>query len=253
MSRRLTSPIGTLLGVWAHPDDEAYLSAGLMARTVDSGGRVVVVTATAGEHGTSDPDAWPPIRLAALRRHEMRASLAALGVREHHWLGHPDGACDNVDDESAVRAIGALIDEVRPDTIVTFGPDGMTGHADHQAVSRWTTKAWLRHPDVRLWYATLLPTFHEEWVDVNDAVGLFPDPAAAPITPLDQTALVIHCDDEPSSRRRKAAALRAHTSQTQPLIDLLGAPTFERWWNTEAFVDAARLLAKPKHLCGATT
>ena len=41
-----------LLGIWAHPDDEAYLSAGLMARVVASGGSVTVLAATRGEKGT---------------------------------------------------------------------------------------------------------------------------------------------------------------------------------------------------------
>src|SRR4051794_33047690 len=70
MSRR------TLLGVWAHPDDEAYLSAGLMAEFRRRGDRVVVVTATLGEHGTADPETWPPARLAAQRHRELRNSLA---------------------------------------------------------------------------------------------------------------------------------------------------------------------------------
>ncbi|HEX3261549.1 MAG TPA: PIG-L family deacetylase, partial [Pseudonocardia sp.] len=47
--------LGTVLGIWAHPDDEAFLSAGLMAAARDAGQRVVCVTATLGEHGTSDP------------------------------------------------------------------------------------------------------------------------------------------------------------------------------------------------------
>ena len=88
---------GTLLGVWAHPDDEAYLSAGLMAAARRHGHRVVVVTATAGEHGTAHPDVWPPARLAAHRRDELAASLAALGVVEHLVLGHADGGCHLVD------------------------------------------------------------------------------------------------------------------------------------------------------------
>ena len=75
MSRR------TLLGVWAHPDDEAYLSAGLMAEFRRRGDRVVVVTATLGERGTSDPVAWPPERLAVLRERELRSSLAAARRR----------------------------------------------------------------------------------------------------------------------------------------------------------------------------
>jgi LmbE family N-acetylglucosaminyl deacetylase len=52
-------PVPTLLAVWAHPDDEAYLSAGLAASAVDEGWRVVVATATRGEIGTDDPEGCP--------------------------------------------------------------------------------------------------------------------------------------------------------------------------------------------------
>lgn len=51
----MTTRIETLLGIWAHPDDEAYCSSGLMAQVREGGGRVVVVTASRGEHGTADP------------------------------------------------------------------------------------------------------------------------------------------------------------------------------------------------------
>ncbi len=54
----------TLLGVWAHPDDEAYRSAGLVAAFRRRGDRVVVITATLGERGTNDPETRPPGRLA---------------------------------------------------------------------------------------------------------------------------------------------------------------------------------------------
>jgi LmbE family N-acetylglucosaminyl deacetylase len=70
----------TLLGVWAHPDDEAYLSAGLILEHIARGDRVVIVTATLGEHGTKDPVHWPPQQLAARRHAELRRSLATLGV-----------------------------------------------------------------------------------------------------------------------------------------------------------------------------
>ena len=58
--------LGTVLGIWAHPDDEAFLSAGLMAAARDEGNRVVCVTATLGERGTDDPASWPPGRLGAV-------------------------------------------------------------------------------------------------------------------------------------------------------------------------------------------
>src|SRR3990170_4015266 len=52
--------LGTILGVWAHPDDETYLTAGLMARAVRNGSRVVCITATRGEGGSMDEEGWPP-------------------------------------------------------------------------------------------------------------------------------------------------------------------------------------------------
>ena len=159
----------TLLGLWAHPDDEAYLSAGLMATAVRAGRRVVVVTATYGEAGTSDPARWPPARLAPLRRREMAASMAAVGVSEHHWLGYPDGGCAAIDPARADADLAAVIRGVRPDAVVTFGPEGMTGHPDHRTLSGWVTTAWRRHcPTAQLWHATQLASFHERWGELNE-------------------------------------------------------------------------------------
>ncbi len=136
---RPDSGTGTLLGIWAHPDDEAYLSAGLMFEARKAGHRVVVATATRGELGTDDPVAWPPDRLAAVREHELAASLAAVDVTEHHWLGYRDGTLPEEPARSAVRQISRLLSDIEPDTVVTFGPDGMTGHADHRTISQWVT------------------------------------------------------------------------------------------------------------------
>jgi LmbE family N-acetylglucosaminyl deacetylase len=233
---------GTLLGVWAHPDDEAYLSAGLMAHARSRGHRVVVVTATAGERGTNDPARWPPARLAVRRRREMTASLAAVGVHEHHWLDYPDGGCADVDAGRAVDAIARIVDHVRPDTVVTFGPDGMTGHPDHCAVSNWTTAACQEAGvEARLWYATLLSSFHEQWGELNRTVGVFPDGSSPPESPDDEAAAVVRCVGWLG--RRKADALRAHASQVGGLIDLVGDETFDRWWSVEAFADASRVRA----------
>ena len=227
---------GTLLGVWAHPDDEAYLSAGLMAAARRRGERVVVVTATAGEHGTDDPTTWPPRRLAALRRRELRASLAAVGVTEHYDLGFPDGGCERFD---GTAEIGALIRRVRPATIVTFGPDGMTGHPDHQAVSAWTTAAWgTVGGDAQLWYATLTPQFHARWSELNDRVGLWAA-GGPPCTENEELAHLVELDG--AALDQKIAALRAHRSQVEPLVDLVGLATFRAWWSSEAFVDATTL------------
>lgn len=224
----------TLLGVWAHPDDEAYLSAGLMAEFRRRGDRVVVVTATLGEHGTGDPQTWPPAQLAGLRRVELQRSLAALGVEEIRLLGFEDGDCSAHD---AAPIIASHIADVDPDLVVTFGPDGMTGHPDHRAVSRWTTDAWAATGSrAELWYATLTPEFHREWGPTNERIGLWADQPEPPCTTRDDLAHELTLIDDLLDV--KLAALRAHASQTGPLIDLVGADTYRQWWRTESFRSA---------------
>ena len=167
--------LGTVLGIWAHPDDEAFLSAGLMAAASDAGQRVVCVTATLGEHGTDDPQRWPPQRLARVRTHEARASLAALGVTEHHLLGISDGTCAAQPPDTVVRRLAQIIHSVAPDTILTFGPDGMSGHEDHQTVSRWATAARAAAaPHARLLYATTTEEFVDRWLPAREVFTMFP-------------------------------------------------------------------------------
>ncbi len=228
-------PEGPVLGVWAHPDDEAYLSAGLMATARDAGHPVVVATATWGEHGTDDPLRQPPERLAELRAAELGASLAAVGVTEHRFLGYRDGSCEQADGDG-VAAVVDLIAEVRPALIVTFGPEGMTGHADHRAVSAWTTAAWRATGEsAALWYATLTPDWYRRWGALGESVGLWMGPER-PCTKAPALAHRVRC--EGSLLERKRAALAAHVSQTQGLRELVGSDVYDSWWSEESFVAA---------------
>lgn len=238
--------IGTLLGVWAHPDDEAYLSSGLMAEVRRAGGRVVVATATRGELGTDDPATWPPERLAPHRERELRESLAIIGVHEHRWLPHRDGELASIPLATGAAGMVAILDQVRPDTIVTFGPDGMTGHDDHRTISTWTTHAW-RLTGCRgdLWYATLTPEFHEEWGALNDEVGLWFDGSRPPSTRRSDLAANVHLTGWRLTQKHRA--LRAHASQTSALETLVGAGRYRKWWADESFVAAARLGADGSH------
>ena len=237
---------GTLLGIWAHPDDEAYLSAGVMTAALRAGQRVAVATATRGDAGTDDPAGTPPERLAWLRERELSASLAALGVAEHRWLGpggRPlvDGMLHTVPDAEGARLVGALLAEVRPDTVVTFGPDGLTGHSDHRAVSRWVTRAWHEagRPG-RLWYAALTADFLARWGRVSAEVGVWMD--GGPPRPVPRRELAYHQVCAGDVLERKYAALVAHTSQTARLIEHVGPERYRQWWATEAFVAAPRAL-----------
>ena len=232
---RQVPAIATLLGIWAHPDDEAYLSSGLMSVVRAGGGRVVVVTATRGEHGTPDPGTWPPERLGPLRERELMDSLAQVGVTEHRWLSYRDGELPEVPLARGACDLVPVIDEVRPDVIVTFGPDGMTGHTDHRAVSAWTTEAWRRTGRrARLGQATLTSGFHRDWGELNDEVGLWM--ATPPCTPTADLCAQVSMSGALLDRKHRA--LRAHASQTRVLEDLVGSETYRQWWSTESFVAA---------------
>ena len=220
--------LGTVLGVWAHPDDEAYLSAGLMAAARDAGQRVVVATATEGELGGDGP-------IADQRRREATASLAVVGVSEHRWLGFRDGGCPGVDPAMGATVVAALLEEVRPDTVVTFGPDGLTGHADHRAVAEWVRRAW--QADGRratLLQATLTESFHRRWGRLCAEHGIWMPGGRPPAVAEAAVALRIRLAG--AARDRKSLALAAHASQTAGLRQAVGDRTYRRWWAEESFV-----------------
>ena len=128
-------------------------------------------------------------------------------------------------------------DQVRPDTIVTFRPEGLTGHTDHQEISPWVdTASTAIGVTSRVWHATLTPRFHAESADVNAAAGMWMPGAHLPSTPNDRLAFAVDCDDDLLDR--KLIALRAHASQTAPLIEQLGVERYSRWWATESFASA---------------
>lgn len=229
--------LGTVLGVWAHPDDEAYLSGGVMALARDAGSRVVCVTATRGERGTSDPVAWPPDRLAEQRTAELARCLALLGVTEHHWLDYPDGECPRIPDGEAVERLSTVIDRVRPDTVLTFGPDGITGHPDHRTVSTWTTAAFQRAAPsgARLLYAAFSERRVSRWGRLDGELGVhFP---GYPV-PVPDDHLALHVELDPHTVSRKVSALLAQQTQTAGLIATMGLDRYTAWVGEESYRDA---------------
>lgn len=231
--------LGTILGVWAHPDDEAYLSGGLMALARDAGRRVVCVTATRGERGTAVPEVWPPARLAAERTVELTRCLEILGVSEHHWLDYADGECATAPAAGAVGRLCELIDQVRPDTVVTFGPDGNTGHPDHRAVGEWAAAAFQRAAPAgsRLLRTAVTAEWARQWSTVNDRFQVF-----APGYPITyaESQLAVRLDLDPEVTGRKVRALAAQATQTSGLITAMGPAEYAAWVSHEAFVEACR-------------
>ena len=228
--------LGTILSIWAHPDDESYCCAGLMAAGVRDGRRVVCVTATRGELGSTDPQRWPPgPQLAEVRTKELAACLDELGVTEHRWLDYPDGRCDQVDDQSAIARLREIVEAVRPDTVLTFGPDGATYHPDHIAVSRWTTAA-VAGTGAQLQYAANTP----EWMA---RVTRFVDPGA--VMMADREPLVIPAADcsihvvlDGDLLDSKYRAMLRQESQVGPMLAAMGPEHFRALLAEESFCAA---------------
>ena len=214
--------LGTLLLVWAHPDDDIYTSAGTMAAAVRAGDRVVDVTATRGEGGSFDEERWPPESMGEVRTAELLRSLEILGVSEHHFLEGPvDVDMQAHLDESGGEQVRAIMADVDPDTVITFGPDGMTGHQGHKDVSRWTTDAFaaVAKPGARLLYATQTPEWVAEWVPKLERFDIFL-PGTPPETPVEE--LAINSVLPPDLRELKFDAISAHESQVEGLIEVFG-------------------------------
>lgn len=166
--------LGGIMSVWAHPDDESYLAAGIMAAAVHNGQTVVCVTATKGEAGSQDINKWPPKTLGQVRAKELEHALLELGVKHHHWLGYNDGLCELVDEAEAVGRLVELIDFYKPQTILTFGPDGITGHTDHKMVSHWVDKATQNAKGMTVFHAiTTFEQYNDYLKQADEQLNIF--------------------------------------------------------------------------------
>ncbi len=230
--------LGTILGVWAHPDDETYLTAGLMAKAVRDGSRVVCVTATRGEGGSFDEERWPTATMGQVREQELMRCLEVLGVTEHHWLDCLDVDMDSPLDASGAPKVRALMEEVEPESVLTFGPDGMTDHAGHKSVCEWATQAFheVAKRGAKLYYATMTPEWAAEWVPVYNKFDVF-RPGTPPVTPREE--LGIEYALPPDILELKLQAIQAHVSQVEGMVQAFGEDIFRRAMAEETF----RLLA----------
>ncbi len=229
--------LGTILSVWAHPDDEAYLCAGLMRLALENGQRVVCITATKGEHGTSDPFTWPPEQLAPARSVELAASLAAIAAGldnsiEHHWLDHRDGRCAEIRPEIGAAQIAGLLDRVQPDTVITFDAGGVTGHADHQAVAEWTTLATRERHEIMQLDAVVPQSYIDHFDGRVDLDPFFYDGYPRPIDDEDLHLGLVLDDDLWCVKDR---ALRAQATQTAEVIEMFNHVLWKDFNLIEAF------------------
>lgn len=224
-----------LLLVHAHPDDESITTGGTIARYAAAGAEVTVVTCTLGEEGEIIPPSlsglgsWAADQLGGYRAGELASACAALGVTRHRYLGgigrwrdsgmagtpsaaHPRAFSGGDLDEQAAQ-FAEILDEVRPQVVVTYDAFGGYGHPDHIRAHEITMAAAPKAESVDR-------VFHT--VSSRDAVaaGLaalrgrspfrVPDDGELPVTPDETITTVL---DVSAHNPAKAAALRAHATQ----------------------------------------
>jgi len=142
-----------LMAVLAHPDDESLGVGGTLAKYAAEGVEVFLLTATRGDSGryrgflADDPRHPGPAKLADIREAELRAAATTLGVREVSLLDFHDQNLDRANPREAIAGIVQHIRRVKPQVVVTFGPEGAYGHPDHVAISQFTTAAMVAAAD----------------------------------------------------------------------------------------------------------
>lgn len=236
-----------LLAVHAHPDDESITMGGTLARHVAAGDRVTLVTCTLGEEGEVIPPELALLtadaadQLGGYRHSELAAACQALGVTDHRYLGgigghrdsgmagspahrHPralvHAAAGAAGFDAAVGELGAVLDEVAPDVVLSYDADGGYGHPDHIAAHEIARAAARRSPSVRRFCAVVRPdeAVRRALADFVPAPG-YRAPVAADLgftTTAARVAVAVPVLDQ---RDRHRAALAAHATQIDVLPD----------------------------------
>lgn len=136
-----------LMAILAHPDDESLGFGGTLAKYAAAGSEVSLLCATRGDagryrgHAPGAADHPGRHALARIREGELRDAAAVLGLHDVALLEYGDQLLDRAEPGRVSAEIAAHLRRVRPDVVVTFGPDGAYGHPDHVAISQFTTAA----------------------------------------------------------------------------------------------------------------
>ena len=254
--------------VHAHPDDETLWTGGMIARYAASGVKVTLVTCTLGEQGEVLTDELRGLaadhadQLGGYRLAELRAACAVLGVTDQRFLGgigrwrdsgmvaqpgaragvpaqlHPRAFAAGALDEQ-VDALVEVLDAVRPQVVVTYGPDGGYGHPDHVRAHQVTMAAAAQLPEIaRVFWAVHPVTAVAEGITALAAMPElpFPLPDGHGLPGVDDAA-VSTVLDVTAHRGAVLAAMRAHATQVKvwtagphaafALVDGVARPVFD--------------------------
>ena len=254
----------TLVAFHAHPDDEALLMAGTLARAAAEGHRVVLVVATAGEAGLVRGGCTGPT-LASRRRAELDRSAHALGVERVEVLGYADSgmhaeaggdrAFARADPDEAAGRLAQILIEESADVLTIYDPAGGYGHPDHVQVSRVGIRAAELAGTCSVLEATVDRTALQRVLRlVHRLPGI---PADFAPSRFDQAyrerAALTHSVDVRRFAAQKRASMAAHASQagadegtrTLAVLLRLPGPLFRLALGREWYVERGRLPARP--------
>ncbi len=255
----------TLVFLHAHPDDEALLTAGTMARAVAEGQRVVLVVATDGAAGLAASHMGAGDGGLAARRHaELEQSCAVLGVHRLVSLGYADsglhGDAEQVDGrpaplcrvpvEESASALAAILVEEGADVLVTYDPNGGYGHPDHVRVHELGVRAAEIAGTPRVFEATVPRDLMLRAIRLAGKVYRFPpefDPTSFERA-FTASADITHRVDVRRYLAQKRASMAAHASQAtaddgdRTLAAFLRMPTplYRQVFGTEWYVERPR-------------
>ncbi|MDH3439680.1 MAG: PIG-L family deacetylase, partial [Gammaproteobacteria bacterium] len=202
----------SLLAIFAHPDDESTVSP-ILHRYAREGVDVTIAVATDGRLGFQEHANVPAgDELAVIRREEMKCAAEKLGVKLVHFEYHDqlqaasgyDGHIPHV--RAMLKDVAALIEELQPDAIVTWGPDGGSNHMDHRLIGDTVTGVYLG----RDWGKPISLFYY------GTPASLIEDDEARLLRGVHDDYLNVEISYEPEDHDAAAASVRCHRSQFTP-------------------------------------
>jgi LmbE family N-acetylglucosaminyl deacetylase len=128
-----------ILAIFAHPDDESYGPGGTLAKATRNGHIVSLLTFTHGESGSlgisKDLSA---VELAKRRSRELKSAAKMLGIQQVQIHSLSDNKLQEIPEENGIKIIQQEINCFKPDIVITFHENAISGHPDHLAVTNWT-------------------------------------------------------------------------------------------------------------------
>lgn len=199
-----------LVCVIAHPDDEAFGPSGSLAYFATQRD-VYIFCVTRGDSDAKFTK-HDPNSLAVRREKELLASAKILGVKEVRFLNFKDGSLCNNNYHEVAATIQKELEEIQPDTVMTFELNGISGHLDHVAVAFTTTYATYKVPSVKT--ILYLRTLEEQMKVERGHYFVYTPPGFT----KEESDLVINT--APYWEKR-LAAMNAHQSQAEDINRIL--------------------------------